>query len=128
MGYPLLGLPNQEVRATLNLKKPQIGPADCVMVTVADARKATTLRRYWFAPERGMMCLRSEISPENPIDWISTTIIDTVEEISQKDVGTRRKSAGRSQHSGDDLITELGVSLAPMGTLVQKYLVEFPKE
>ena len=69
VGYPGLGIPNDGMRATLN-PKPHIGPADAVMVTVEDTKSGGTVARYWLAPYRGFMCVRSEM-PYKETGWIS---------------------------------------------------------
>ncbi|WP_020473022.1 hypothetical protein [Zavarzinella formosa] len=122
--YPLLGLPNEGIRATLN-PKPSVGPADCVLVSVEEARSGKILRRYWFSPERGMICVRSETTPEKPNDWISTTIVDKAEKSPKGRWYATQARIGQVERSGDDLHAETGVS--PVATTVFRYLVEFQK-
>lgn len=123
-GYPGLGFPNNGMRAILN-PKPSVGPADTVMLTVQDARSGKTLWRYWLAPERGWMCMRSEMMPEKPEDWMDTTIVDAAEKSPTGRWFATQIRRGRVEQSGDDLRAESGV--APVATLVCRYLVEFAK-
>ena len=123
-GYPGLGFPNEGMRAILN-PKPSVGPADTVMLTMQDARSGKTLWRYWLAPERGWMCVRSEMTPEKSEDWMDTTIVDAAETSPKGRWYATQIRRGRVEQSGDDLRAESGV--APVATVVFRYLVEFAK-
>ncbi|QVL31632.1 hypothetical protein KIH39_22740 [Telmatocola sphagniphila] len=122
--YPGLGLPNQGVRATLN-PKPSIGPSEAAMITVQDVKTGKNVRRYWLAPDRDYMCVRSEIMPEKTSNWIETTIIDAAEQSPKGLWYATQIRCGRVEHSGDDL--SVNSSLAPVTQSTHRFLVEFLK-
>jgi len=121
VGYPGLGIPNERMRATLN-PKPFIGPADAVMVTVEDTRSGGTLGRYWLAPDRGLLCVRSEL-PDKDTGWISTVIVDAAEKSPKGRWYATQVRSGRVERSGDDLRADMGV--APVSTSLYRYLIKF---
>lgn len=122
VGYPLLGIPNEGMRVTLD-PKPAIGPSGSMMVTVEDAKTGSKLRRYWFAADRGYLCVRWEEFPEKVADWISTTIVDAAAKSPKGRWYATMVRRGRVEHSGEDLRAEAGV--APVATQLMRYLVEF---
>ncbi len=121
VGYPRLGLPNEGRRALLN-PKPFIGPADTVMVTVEDTKSGAMLGRYWFSPERGLLCVRSEM-PDRETGWLTTDIIDAAEKSPRGNWYATQVRRGEVERSGDDLRADTAV--APIGTSVYRYLVKF---
>src|SRR5947209_1246869 len=66
--YPLIGLPSQTLRATLE-PKPAFGPSNCPRVTVDDLKTGEKRDVYWFDPTRGHMIVRWEnYRRHNPSD------------------------------------------------------------
>lgn len=124
VGYPLLGFPNEGLRAVLDAK-PLIGPRDTVMVTIEEGKSGRMVRRFWLAPERNYLCVRWEMVNDNPADWISTTIIDTAEKSPQGHWYATEIRRGAVEHTGEDFRSDMGV--APVGTMTSRFLVEFPK-
>lgn len=121
VGFPGLGIPNDGEKATLN-PKPVVGPSDTVLVAVENAQTGAAIRRYWLAPERGYLCVRSEMN-DSKTGWIATTIVDTAEKSPRGYWYATQVRTGRVERSGDDLRAEAGV--APVNTSVIRYLVEF---
>lgn len=122
VNYPLLGLPNDRVRATRN-PKPFVGPGDCQMLTIEDA--VTGDRRYWLDAARGSMVVRWEHQPveRKPGDWIDTTIVDAAEKSPQGRWYPTQVRRGQVERSGEDLRAVAGV--APVATQVYRYLIKF---
>jgi hypothetical protein len=130
VGYPELGIPNQNVQATLE-SKPVLGPGDAVMISVAETKSGKIKFRYWLAPSRNFMCVRLEHHPasgylsENK-DWISTTIVDAAEKSPTGRWYATQIRQGVVKTSGDDL--EFGMAAgAPYGTSTWRFLVDFEK-
>ncbi|QVL31000.1 hypothetical protein KIH39_19400 [Telmatocola sphagniphila] len=123
IGHPLLGLVPYNLRVTMN-SKPQIGPSNCNLVTVEDAKTGKILNRYWLSPDQQLLCLRSERFPEKPIDLISVTVIEEVEQSPKGRYYATLYRQGEVKQSGDDL-KPTGVS--PGATVIRKFLVEFSK-
>lgn len=124
VGYPLMGLPSNNVRATLD-PKPSIGPSDTVMLTIEDAKSGSLLRRFWLAPDREFLCVRWEHVNKKSAEWISTTVVDTTEKSPQGHWYATQIRRGAVERSGDDL--RPGTGVAPVGTVTSKFLVEFHK-
>jgi hypothetical protein len=124
VGYPLIGLPNDRVRTTLN-PKPLVGASDSVMLTLEGAATGDKKAVYWFAADRGHMIVRSEqwYSREKPSDWIETIIVDSAEKSPKGRWYPTQVRHGQIENSGDDLRPDAGV--APVATLVYRFLVEF---
>ncbi len=123
IGYQPFGIPNTGKRATLN-PKPFIGPADSVMVTVEDAKSGAMLGRYWFAPDRELMCVRSEMADNE--SGYSTMIVDAAEKSPKGHWYATQLRTGRVASSGDDL--QAVSSLSPVAASVYRYLVKFDSE
>lgn len=121
VGYQGLGIPNEGEKATFN-PKPFVGPSNTVLVAVEDAKTGAVIRRYWLAPERGYLCVRSEMA-DSKSGWIATIIVDTTEKSPTGYWYATQVRTGRVERSGDDLRADAGV--APVNTSVYRYLVEF---
>jgi hypothetical protein len=122
VNYPLLGLPNDNVRATLN-PKPFVGPGECQMLTIEDAGLGN--RRYWLDSERGSMVVRWEHQPveRKAGDWFDTTIVDAAVQSPKGRWYPTEVRRGQVERSGEDLRAVTGV--APVSTQVYRYLIKF---
>ena len=131
VGYPELGIPNQNIQATLE-SKPVLGPGDTVMISVADTKSAKVKYRYWLAPNRNFLCVRaeqhppSEYLPDNDV-WISTTIVDAAEKSPTGRWYATQIRQGVVKRSGDDLEFGKIEAGAPYGISTWRFLVDFEK-
>lgn len=128
VGYPQLGTTNEQVQATIE-SHPALGPAETVMVTFVETKTGKIKSRYWLAPNRGYLCVRTEWHPASGYlpdnnDWISTTIIDVAEKSPQGHWFATQIRQGIVKRSGDDLSAG-AIAGAPYGTTTWRILLDF---